>query len=152
MTAGQHSGLTAAATSERSVSSVAVRPSAAGELFWALERIERSHKRIRQPHLELPQRVPPQVKRHVAEFWSDGVSGFMELMVLADWAGQLFGTDPERVLGIVEPQSVEGGDQPAFASELPEERDQIHQRLERLRADERLRARLGESARGGIVG
>jgi diguanylate cyclase (GGDEF)-like protein/PAS domain S-box-containing protein len=126
---------------------VSARPSAACEIFWGLERIERNYKKIRQPRLELPGRIPAAVQRRTAEFWSDGVSGFMELLVLADWAGVLFGTDPDEVLGIVEEQAVTGGPAPAFASELPEERAQLHRRLERLASDSRTRKRYAEMIR-----
>src|SRR5579872_2642362 len=118
---------------------VSARPSAACEIFWALERIERNYKKIRQPRLDLPARIPAAVQRRTGEFWSDGVSGFMELLVLADWAGVLFGADPEAVLAIIDEQAVRGGPAPAFASELPEERTQLHRRLERLAGDVSLR-------------
>jgi diguanylate cyclase (GGDEF)-like protein/PAS domain S-box-containing protein len=123
---------------------VSARPSAACEIFWALERIERNYKKIRQPRLDLPSRIPAAVQRRTAEFWSDGVSGFMELLVLADWAGVLFGTEPDEVLGIIDKQAVTGGPAPAFASELPEERTQLHRRLERLAGDGRVRRRYSE--------
>jgi diguanylate cyclase (GGDEF)-like protein/PAS domain S-box-containing protein len=126
---------------------VSARPSAACEVFWALERVERNYKRIRQPRLDLPARIPAAVQRHTAKFWSDGVSGFMELLVLADWAGVLFGTDPEAVFAIIEEQAVRGGPAPAFASELPEERTQLHRRLERLAGDARLRHAYAEMIR-----
>jgi diguanylate cyclase (GGDEF)-like protein/PAS domain S-box-containing protein len=118
---------------------VSARPSAACEIFWALERIERNFKKIRQPRLDLPARIPTAVQRRTAEFWSDGVTGFMELLVLADWAGVLFGTDPDDVLEIIEEQAARGGRMPAFASELPEERTVLHKRLGRLKRDSRLR-------------
>ena len=118
---------------------VSARPSAACEIFWALERIERNYKKIRQPRLELPARIPARVQRRTAQFWSDGVSGFMELLVLADWAGVLFGVDASAVLDVLDRQAVTGGPAPAFASELPEERTQLHRRLERLAGDTRLR-------------
>ena len=119
---------------------VSARPSAACEIFWALERIERNYKRIRQPRLDLPTRIPTAVQRRTAQFWSDWVSGFMELLVLADWAGVLFGTEAEDVLAIVQSQAVAGGPAPAFASELPEERTQLHRRLVQLSSDAGLRS------------
>jgi len=118
---------------------VPARPSAACEVFWALERIERNYKKIRRPRLDLPTRIPAAVQRRTAEFWSDGVSGFMELLVLADWADVLFGTDPDEVFGMVEQQAIRGGPAPALASELPEERTPLHKRLERLSHDARHR-------------
>ncbi|HEX6487526.1 MAG TPA: diguanylate cyclase [Candidatus Dormibacteraeota bacterium] len=120
---------------------VSVRPSAACELFWALERIERSHKRIRQPRLDLPEPIPADVQRRIAEFWSDGLSGFMEVLVLADWAGVLYGEDVEPLLEVLASQARLGGAQPAFASELPEERSQLNARLRRLKRESGLRKR-----------
>src|SRR5579871_2011988 len=115
--------------------SVPVRASAAGEIFWALERIERRYKRVRRPRLDLPKPVPPRVQRHVAEFWSDGASGFIELMVLADWAGVMLGDDPAAVIEAVVADPPPAGPAPALASELAEERVLINRRLERLAKD-----------------
>jgi len=74
-------------------------------------------------------------------FWNDGVRGFTEAMVLAQWGGTELDLDLDRFFSTLEKVAARGGDSPTLLSETPTERRAFVARLERLRAEPELRSR-----------
>jgi diguanylate cyclase (GGDEF)-like protein/PAS domain S-box-containing protein len=119
---------------------ITVRPSLADEIAWILTKLQVTHATGRRSHLGPVSSAPKAWIRRAGTFWSDGVTEFTELGVLAHQAGAGAELDAERLvaaLGALEIKPISD----ALASERPDQRRAISSRLERLAREPRARAR-----------
>jgi diguanylate cyclase (GGDEF)-like protein/PAS domain S-box-containing protein len=122
-----------------SVHQVEVRPSAVFELAWALFRIKRACQYGEPIDLGTGIDISANLGRRVAEFWEDGARFYDELIVVAQWSGTLFETDPSGLLRcFAEVLHTTSVHDLGLASERPDTRLAIEDRLRRLAADRRL--------------
>jgi hypothetical protein len=116
---------------ELPLSSIRVMPSAPSELFSLLWRLERTNL-LGEP-TPVPN-IPSGLPGAVAAFWPDGVRGFTEVFVLAQWAGTLFDTDLKSFLERL-PEVVQSADfrEITLSSEPADQRQALVERISRLR-------------------
>ncbi len=121
---------------------VTVRASAPVELCWALHAGVKQEFREGHPVLRALYDEHPELLEHAATFWNDDASpglGFLELLVLAHAAGELFALDLGGLFSKLD--SVAAKTQPhlSLASESAADRLIVIDRLARLRRSARLR-------------
>lgn len=122
-----------------------VRISAASDLLWLLLWIQKRPGHRPHPALSRLEPLPPPLVTRAQRFWGDDPI-FSELIVLAHAGGHLFDHSPDALFADLAGGMPALGDLP-LRSETREERELILGRLERLRADSRLRRRYVELLR-----
>jgi diguanylate cyclase (GGDEF)-like protein/PAS domain S-box-containing protein len=126
---------------------VDVQPSATDELVWALYRTKNA---AGGENLRLAEGVEVSrgLARRVAEFWTDGGATFEELAVLAHWSRTNFAVQPTRFLGsITETLATAAFRQLGLASNRPDDRAVLENRINRLASDPALRVRYEDLVR-----
>jgi len=119
------------------LSPITLGPSAPLELFFVLRAVEDDDAdKLLRPGFPWASWQSAAAQARVSMFWSDGGTGFSELLVLADQADLLAGTHPDFPHRIID--GLDGNDA-LLASESPAERRTISMRLDRLRQDGDLR-------------
>ncbi|MFN2464786.1 MAG: ArsR/SmtB family transcription factor [Candidatus Dormibacteria bacterium] len=117
---------------------VRVSPSAALELFWITFRCcERARN---NPIFSAGDRRSAELAQRTQEFWGPSDEGFAEFLVIAQRRGLLLGESPDELLGSL-PVAALRTDDLTLASETPETRALIIERMDRLRGDAGLRRR-----------
>jgi len=119
--------------------SIRVAPSAPLELMWVLHNCQSKH--LLQGGYASMEPVRERFGPVLKTFWDDGVRGFTEAMVLAEWGGTQFDLDLDRFFKTLDAVAARGGDPSTLLSETPSERRAFVARLERLRVDPELRSR-----------
>lgn len=119
---------------------IAVRPSVAIELMWALNVCHP------EPEPEYPARAgrfdsDAGLPQRIAELWGDGDSCFSEVPIVADRGGVLFEDDIDRFWAGMEAGAAGPDRAERLASETPADQARFRTRLARLRRDPELRAR-----------
>jgi len=117
---------------------VAIHPSIAVELEWALASAQREDYRNDHAALAGMYQAAPELGERVRSFWADdhavSCGGYMELLVLAHVGGLLFSTDAARLLERLDELCTTSPSDLALASETEDDRAAILARLEQLRS------------------
>lgn len=119
--------------------SLKVAASAPLELMWVLHNCQSKH--LLQGSYSSMEPVRDRFGPVLKTFWDDGVRGFTEAMVLAQWGGTELDLDLDRFFKTLDAVAAKGGDAATLLSETPTERSAFVARLERLRTDGELRTR-----------
>src|SRR6266581_173024 len=119
--------------------SIRVAPSAPLELMWVLHNCQSKHL-LGGTYVSM-EPVRERFAQELKSFWEDGVRGFTEAMVLAQWGGTELDLDLDRFFATLDAVAAKGGDAATLLSESPSERRAFTARLERLRTDAELRSR-----------
>lgn len=127
-----------------------VARSAPIELMWVLHNLGASHA-LKGPAASL-EAARLEIGPAVTGFWTDGVRGFAEAVVLAERCGALLDPDLDRFLDGRILASAARGVAPSLLSETASERTAFRARLERLRDDAGLRSRYLELLRSAWDG
>ena len=117
------------------LSPVLVQSSLAMEIGWVLWRLERAHTLDDRSALGPAGDAPVRLIRRAGRFWEDGVAGFTEVLVVAHRAGVLFETEVDALLSALAVVQIEDT-LIGLASERPDERISIAQRLQDITHDE----------------
>jgi ArsR family transcriptional regulator len=119
-----------------------VAPSVAAEIFWAIQRLT-TGKHWRADSFTT---VPQDLLDEVRGFWGGDSSCSGEILVIADAAECVTGTDPEPVFAAVQSPPAIPIELP-LASETPADRALTLERLARLTGDRALRKRYADLLR-----
>ena len=118
---------------------IAIGPSIAVELSWALLAAKRDQLCVKQPVLEAVYRSPNGLEQAIRSFWADGVADFGELLVLADQAHLVGSVEIEELLAGIAEAAADSPRELPLASETEVDRQVFLLRLDRLRRSSRLR-------------
>jgi DNA-binding transcriptional ArsR family regulator len=121
---------------------VTVQGSAAVELCWTLHAAVKQEFRTNHPALGALYDEHPDLLEQVAGFWHDDASpglGFLELLVLAYEAGELFSLDLGNLFAQFDERASMAQPPLSLASESASDRAIVLDRLARLRRSRRLR-------------
>lgn len=116
-----------------------VAASATLELMWVLHNCQAKH--VLSGPLASLEPLRQQFATRLRSFWEDGVHGFTEAVVLAEWGGTLLDFDLDRFFSTLDKVAASGGDEATLLSETAAERRAIDVRLKRLSAEPELRVR-----------
>jgi DNA-binding transcriptional ArsR family regulator len=116
-----------------------VLPSAPLELMWVLHNCQSKH--LLEGSYASMEPVRQRFAEDLKSLWDDGVRGFTEVMVLAQWGDTVLDTSLDRFFDTLEAVAVAGGAPATLLSETPSERRAFAARLQRLRTEPELRAR-----------
>jgi DNA-binding transcriptional ArsR family regulator len=111
---------------------IAIGPSIAVELSWALLAAEREQLRDLHPSLQALYASPSGMQARVRSFWGDGVADFGEELVLADQAGLIGAVEIDELLAGISSAAVSTQGGLRLASESDGDRAVFLARLERL--------------------
>ena len=117
-----------------------VLPSAALELMWILHNCQAKH--LLEGGYASMEPVRAQFGEELKSFWDDGVRGFTEVMVLAQWGGTELDLGLNRFFETFDRVAAAGGAPATLLSETASERRAFEARLQRLRGEPDLRARF----------
>lgn len=124
-----------------------VHPSVAVELDWALSSAHTLGVKG-SPAVEEMYRARPDLAAAVRDLWQPAerlsYPGYLELSVLAQRAGILFGTDSHELLAALEGAARAGGPDLPFVAETPDDRVRLRRRLQVLRSSTARRRRYLE--------
>ncbi|MGA2283363.1 MAG: metalloregulator ArsR/SmtB family transcription factor [Candidatus Dormibacteria bacterium] len=137
--------------SEQPSPDVVVGGSVASELDWVLHAASRPEFRRDHATLGRVYAESPQLGERVRTFWgteeATDCSGSMEVGILAHHGGLLFSLDAEEVLGRLESLCADAPVDLRLASETPEDRVAMRNRLARLRSSPETRRAFVEMVR-----
>ena len=123
---------------------VQVKVSAPNELAFALyvahQSVHRPGRKWTQAWVPLLTGNHAELAGRVSGFWADGFPEWLELLLLAQAGGRLWDTDLAPLLEQLPALEARGVRIPELASEPPEVRQIVAERIERLRTDAELRS------------
>jgi len=118
---------------------IRVSPSAALELMWLLHCCATTHPL--KGSVSSLESLRLKFQSELQALQADGVCGATEIVVLAQRSGSLLDRDLDRFFAGFDAAAMAGGDVPSLLSETASERRAVQERLRRLQADPKLRAR-----------
>ncbi|HSS92765.1 MAG TPA: hypothetical protein VLR46_02115, partial [Candidatus Dormibacteraeota bacterium] len=118
---------------------IRVSPSAPLELMWLLHNFQAKHV-LSGPYATL-EPIREELRPQLSSFWSDGVRGYTETIVLSERSGTTIDLDLDNFFARLDEAIEAKAGSPSLLSERLSERHAIEIRLRRLRDDRDLRER-----------